>query len=332
LHNVMESDPISPRKASQTVYPILFAISFSHMLNDTIQSLIPAIYPLVKDSFSLTFSQVGLITLVFQMSSSILQPLVGTVTDKRPFPFALPIGMGFSLIGLVLLSVASSFHVVLLSVGLIGIGSSVFHPEASRMAHAASGGKRGLAQSIFQVGGNAGSSFGPLLAALIVAPFGQFNVIYFSLAALIAIIVLYRIGGWYKPKALRAHVLKKHKIEVEKSSYPRKTIIWSVIILLLLIFSKYFYLASITSYFTFYLIDKFSLSVQGSQIHLFMFLFAVAAGTMMGGPIGDRIGRKYVIWASILGAAPFALRSEEHTSELQSRENLVCGLLLEKKK
>lgn len=303
----MESDPISPRKASQTVYPILFAISFSHMLNDTIQSLIPAIYPLVKDSFSLTFSQVGLITLVFQMSSSILQPVVGTITDKRPFPFALPIGMGFSLIGLVILSIAGSFHVVLLSVGLIGIGSSVFHPEASRMAHAASGGKRGLAQSIFQVGGNAGSSFGPLLAALIVAPFGQFNVIYFSLAALIAIIVLYRIGGWYKPKALRAHVLKKHKIEVEKSSYPRKTIIWSVIILLLLIFSKYFYLASITSYFTFYLIDKFSLSVQGSQIHLFMFLFAVAAGTMMGGPIGDRIGRKYVIWASILGAAPFAL-------------------------
>lgn len=303
----MESDPISSRKASQTVYPILFAISFSHMLNDTIQSLIPAIYPLVKDSFSLSFTQVGLITLVFQMSSSILQPLVGNLTDKRPFPYALPIGMGFSLIGLVILSVAGSFPIVLLSVGLIGVGSSVFHPEASRMAHAASGGKRGLAQSIFQVGGNAGSSFGPLLAALIVAPFGQFNVIYFSLAALIAIIVLYRIGGWYKPKALRAHVLKKHKVEVERSSYPRKTVIWSVVILLLLIFSKYFYLSSITSYFTFYLIDKFSLSVQASQIHLFMFLFAVAAGTMIGGPIGDRIGRKYVIWASILGAAPFAL-------------------------
>ncbi|TCK80772.1 MFS transporter [Albibacterium bauzanense] len=303
----MESDPISSRKASQTVYPILFAISFSHMLNDTIQSLIPAIYPLVKDSFSLSFTQVGLITLVFQMSSSILQPLVGNLTDKRPFPYALPIGMGFSLIGLVILSVAGSFPIVLLSVGLIGVGSSVFHPEASRMAHAASGGKRGLAQSIFQVGGNAGSSFGPLLAALIVAPFGQFNVIYFSLAALIAIIVLYRIGGWYKPKALRAHVLKKHKVEVEKSSYPRKTVIWSVVILLLLIFSKYFYLSSITSYFTFYLIDKFNLSVQASQIHLFMFLFAVAAGTMVGGPIGDRIGRKYVIWASILGAAPFAL-------------------------
>jgi len=292
---------------SQIVYPILFAISFSHMLNDTIQSLIPAIYPLVKDSFSLSFSQVGLITLVFQMSSSIFQPIVGIITDKKPFPFALPIGMGFSLIGLVLLSLAGSFHLVLLSVGLIGVGSSIFHPEASRMAHAASGGKRGLAQSIFQVGGNAGSSFGPLLAALIVAPFGQFNVIYFSLAALIAIVVLYRIGGWYKPKALRAHVLKRNKVAVEKSSYPRKTVIWSVIILLTLIFSKYFYLASITSYFTFYLIDKFSLSVQSSQIHLFMFLFAVASGTMLGGPIGDRFGRKYVIWASILGAAPFAM-------------------------
>jgi len=292
---------------SQTVYPILFAISFSHMLNDTIQSLIPAIYPLVKDSFSLSFSQVGLITLVFQMASSIFQPVVGSFTDKRPYPYALPIGMGFSLIGLVMLSLAGSFHLVLLSVGLIGVGSSIFHPEASRMAHAASGGKRGLAQSIFQVGGNAGSSFGPLLAAIIVAPFGQFNVIYFSIAALVAIVVLYRIGGWYKPKALRAQVLKRNKVEVEKSSYPRKTVIWSVTILLILIFSKYFYMASITSYYTFYLMDKFSVSVQSSQIHLFLFLFAVAAGTMLGGPIGDRVGRKYVIWASILGAAPFAL-------------------------
>jgi len=292
---------------SQTVYPILFAISFSHMLNDTIQSLIPAIYPLVKNSFSLSFSQVGLITLVFQMASSIFQPVVGSFTDKRPYPYALPIGMGFSLIGLVMLSLAASFYLVLLSVGLIGVGSSIFHPEASRMAHAASGGKRGLAQSIFQVGGNAGSSFGPLLAAIIVAPFGQFNVIYFSIAALIAIIVLYRIGGWYKPKALRAHVLKRNKVEVEKSSYPRKTVIWSVTILLILIFSKYFYMASITSYYTFYLMDKFNVSVQSSQIHLFLFLFAVAAGTMLGGPIGDRVGRKYVIWASILGAAPFAL-------------------------
>lgn len=318
----------SSSTASQTVYPILFAISFSHMLNDTIQSLIPSIYPLVKDSFSLSFAQVGLITLVFQMSSSIFQPIVGSFTDKRPYPYALPIGMGFSLIGLVLLAFSASFNLVLVSVGLIGVGSSIFHPEASRMAHAASGGKRGLAQSIFQVGGNAGSSFGPLLAALIVAPFGQFNVIYFSFAALVAMVVLYRIGGWYKPKALRAHVMKKNKHEVEKSAYPRRTVIWSVTILLVLIFSKYFYMASITSYFTFYLIDKFSLSVQSSQIHLFMFLFAVAAGTMLGGPIGDRVGRKYVIWASILGAAPFALALPYADLFWTSILSIVIGFVL----
>jgi len=296
-----------PPSPSQTVYPILFAISFSHLLNDTIQSLIPAIYPLLKDSFSLSFSQIGIITLVFQMSSSLFQPVVGTLTDRRPFPFALPLGMSLSLAGIILMAFAPSFEWVLVSVALIGLGSSVFHPEASRMAHAASGGKRGLAQSIFQVGGNAGSSFGPLLAAAIIAPFGQFNVIYFSIAALIAIVVLYRIGGWYKPKALRALIQRRNKVVQEKSTLPKKTIVWSVIILLVLIFSKYFYMASITSYFTFYLIDKFNVSVQASQIHLFVFLFAVAAGTMIGGPVGDRIGRKYVIWASILGAAPFAL-------------------------
>jgi len=296
-----------PPSPSQTVYPILFAISFSHLLNDTIQSLIPAIYPLLKDSFSLSFSQIGIITLVFQMSSSLFQPVVGTLTDRRPFPFALPLGMSLSLAGIILMAFAPGFEWVLVSVALIGLGSSVFHPEASRMAHAASGGKRGLAQSIFQVGGNAGSSFGPLLAAAIIAPFGQFNVIYFSIAALIAIVVLYRIGGWYKPKALRALIQRRNKVVQEKSTLPKKTIVWSVIILLVLIFSKYFYMASITSYFTFYLIDKFNVSVQASQIHLFVFLFAVAAGTMIGGPVGDRIGRKYVIWASILGAAPFAL-------------------------
>lgn len=293
--------------ANQTVYPILFAISFSHLLNDTIQSLIPSIYPLIKDDFSLSFSQIGMITLVFQMSSSLFQPVVGNLTDRRPFPYALPVGMAFSLLGLVMLAFAGSFHWVLVSVAFIGLGSSVFHPEASRMAHAASGGRRGLAQSIFQVGGNAGSSIGPLLAAIIIAPFGKFNVIYFSLAALVAIIVLFRIGVWYKPKALRAQVLKRKKVATEKSIYPKKTIVTSVIILLVLIFSKYFYFASITSYFTFYLIDKFDMSIQSSQIHLFVFLLAVAVGTMVGGPVGDRIGRKYVIWASILGAAPFTL-------------------------
>lgn len=302
---VHESSPL--KQPGQTVYPILFAISFSHLLNDTIQSLIPAIYPLVKESFSLTFSQIGLITLVFQLSSSLLQPVVGSITDKRPYPYALPIGMGFSLIGLIMLSFATSFHFVLISVGLIGMGSAVFHPEASRMAHAAAGANRGMAQSIFQVGGNAGSSLGPLLAALIIAPFGQFNVIWFSFAALLAMVVLYRIGGWYKPKALRAIVAKKQNLNLEKAPFPRKTVIMAVIVLLLLIFSKYFYFAGITSYYTFYLIDKFDLSIQSSQIYLFAFLFAVAVGTMAGGPIGDRIGRKYVIWASILGAAPFAL-------------------------
>jgi len=300
-------EPPQLKSTSQTVYPILFAISFSHLLNDTIQSLIPAIYPIVKDSFRISFAQVGLITLVFQLSSSILQPVVGTLTDRRPYPYALPVGMGFSLLGLVMLSLASSFTLVLVSVGLVGVGSSVFHPEASRMAHAASGGKRGMAQSIFQVGGNAGSSLGPLLAALVIAPFGQFNVIWFSLAALLAMVVLYRVGGWYKPKALRAHVSKKRNPVIAKSIFPRKTVAVSVVILLVLIFSKYFYLAGITSYYTFFLMEKFHVSVANSQIHLFVFLFAVAAGTMVGGPIGDRVGRKYVIWASILGAAPFSL-------------------------
>lgn len=292
---------------SPTVYPILFAISFSHLLNDTIQSLIPAIYPLIKESFQLSFTQVGLVTLVFQLSSSLLQPVVGSITDKKPYPFALPIGMGISLIGLVILSLASSFIYILFSVGLIGIGSAVFHPEASRMAHVAAGPNRGMAQSIFQVGGNAGSSLGPLLAAIIIAPFGQFNVIWFSIAALLAMIVLYRIGGWYKPKALRALVQRRQRVNVEKSPYPKKTVVIAIIVLLLLIFSKYFYFAGITSYYTFYLIDKFNISIQSSQLYLFAFLFAVAVGTMIGGPIGDRIGRKYVIWASILGAAPFAL-------------------------
>ncbi len=304
----MASDNISSSQpAAQTVYPILFAISFSHLLNDTIQSLVPAIYPLIKDSFSLSFSQIGFITLVFQLTSSLLQPVVGAYTDRSPHPYVLPAGMAFSLAGTVLLSLAGSFHMVVVAVALMGIGSSVFHPEASRMAHAAAGGKRGTAQSLFQVGGNAGSSLGPLLAALVVAPFGRFNVIWFAFAALLAIIVLYRISSWYKPKALRAHVAKKLRVHVPVRTLPRKTVITSIVILLVLIFSKYFYFAGLTSYYTFYLMEKFGVSVQQSQLYLFLFLFAVAAGTMIGGPVGDRIGRKYVIWASILGAAPFTL-------------------------
>ena len=305
----MEAKPSpAPGNISQTLYAILFALSFSHLLNDTIQSLIPAIYPLVKDSFKLSFTQIGFITLVFQLSSSLLQPVVGVLTDRKPYPYALPIGMGFSLLGLLLLAFAPNYVWLLVSVAMVGVGSSVFHPEASRMAYVASGGRRGFAQSVFQVGGNAGSAIGPLLAAMLIAPFGQGNVAWFSVAALLAIIILYRIGKWYKPKSIRNYILRKNNVkEAAQQTLPRSTVVISIAVLLVLIFSKYFYLASLTSYYTFYLIDKFGVSVQQSQVYLFVFLFAVAAGTMIGGPLGDRIGRKYVIWLSILGASPFTL-------------------------
>lgn len=289
----------------KTVFPILFALSFSHLLNDTIQSLIPAIYPIIKTSYHLSFSQIGLITLTFQLAASLLQPFVGLYTDKKPQPYSLAIGMGFTLIGLVSLSQSSHFYTILISVSFIGIGSSVFHPEASRMAHAASGGKRGLAQSVFQLGGNAGSALGPLLAAWIIVPYGQFSVVWFSVIALLAIVILTYVGNWYKAFMLSRS--KKINIQTVVNQFSRGKVIFLVCILLLLIFSKYFYMASLTNYFTFYLIDKFKVSVQTSQIYLFVFLFSVAAGTLLGGPIGDKIGRKYVIWASILGTAPFAL-------------------------
>jgi FSR family fosmidomycin resistance protein-like MFS transporter len=293
--------------AEGTIFSILLTISFSHLLNDTIQSLIPSIYPLVKQSFHLSFAQVGLITLTFQLAASLLQPFIGFYTDKNPQPFSLATGMGFTLVGLICLAFASGFGWLLVAVALIGIGSSVFHPEASKVAYMASGGRRGLAQSIFQVGGNAGSSIGPLLAALIIVPFGQISVVWFSLVALLAILILISIGKWYRsnmhrirPKKVAAHLEGSTKLS-------RKTITISILILLVLIFSKYFYLASMSSYYTFYLIDKFHLAVQSSQVHLFIFLFATAAGTLLGGPIGDRFGRKYVIWFSILGVAPFTL-------------------------
>ena len=290
-----------------TIFPILLSISFSHLLNDSIQSLIPSIYPVVKKTFSLSFAQVGLITFTFQLAASLLQPFVGFYTDRNPKPFSLAIGMSFTLAGLIFLSFANSFGTVLLSVGLIGVGSSIFHPEASKVAYMASGGKRGLAQSIFQVGGNAGSALGPLLAAIIVVPYGRTHILYFGLLALIAIFVLITIGKWYKNNT--DLIKSKHANQsVENIQvFSKKKIIFSVIILLLLIFSKYFYLASMSSYYTFYLINKFGLSVQNSQIHLFIFLAAVAAGTFIGGPLGDRFGRKYVIWFSILGVAPFTL-------------------------
>lgn len=294
--------------ASQTVYPILFAISLSHLLNDLIQSVIPAIYPLLKTSYALSFTQIGIITLVFQLTASILQPFVGSYTDKKPNPRFLAIGMAFSLIGLLLIAFATDFYYILISVCLIGMGSSVFHPEASRVAHLASGGKKGLAQSIFQVGGNAGSAIGPLLAALIVIPFGQKYVSWFGLLALLAIVVLNFVGKWYQQNIQpRSDQKPASKNLSTHAPISKNRVIISIIILLVLIFSKYFYMASMTSYFTFYLIDRFGVSVQHSQIYLFVFLAAVAIGTILGGPLGDRYGRKLIIWVSILGAAPFTL-------------------------
>ena len=297
---------VSKKIAEGTIFSVLLTISLSHLLNDTIQSLIPSIYPIVKNSFHLSFTQVGFITFTFQLAASLLQPFVGSYTDKKPQPFSLATGMSITLIGLVLLSLAHNYALVLVSVGMIGVGSAVFHPEASKVAFMASGGRRGLAQSIFQVGGNMGSSLGPLLAALIIVPFGQFYIIWFSLLALFAIILLVNIGKWYQQNI---HRIKPRKVNVALAHHDisSRRIALSVLILLVLIFSKYFYLASMSSYFTFYLIDKFHVSVQSSQLHLFMFLFAVAAGTFFGGPLGDKFGRKYVIWFSILGAAPFTL-------------------------
>ncbi|HSV10335.1 MAG TPA: MFS transporter [Hanamia sp.] len=294
-------------KLEKTVYPILFAISFSHLLNDTIQSLIPAIYPILKNNYRLSFAQVGLITLTFQMAASLLQPFVGLYTDRKPQPYSLATGMGFTLSGLIVLSMSHHFYLVLVSVALIGIGSSIFHPESSRMAHAAAGDQRGLAQSIFQLGGNLGSSIGPLLAAWIIVPHGQTSIIWFSLIALLAIFVLTKVGNWYKEVVIKIRAKQKQKTAVFHPAFSKRKVVFSVVILLVLIFSKYFYLASLTSYFTFYLINKFHVGIQTSQIYLFVFLFSVAAGTLIGGPLGDRFGRKYVIWFSILGTAPFAL-------------------------
>lgn len=294
-------------KIEKTVYPILFAISFSHLLNDTIQSLIPAIYPIIKGSYHLTFSQIGLITLTFQLAASLLQPFVGMYTDKKPQPYSLAIGMSFTLTGLVILSMSNSFHLILISVALVGVGSSIFHPESSRMAHAAAGVQPGLAQSIFQLGGNLGGSIGPLLAAWIIVPHGQFSIVWFSLIALLAIFILTRVGNWYKGYVVRIKAKQQYKTIALAPAFSKRKVAFSVAILLILIFSKYFYMASFSSYFTFYLINKFHVSIQSSQIYLFVFLFSVACGTLIGGPVGDRFGRKYVIWFSILGTAPFAL-------------------------
>jgi FSR family fosmidomycin resistance protein-like MFS transporter len=293
--------------AEGTLFAVLAAISFSHMLNDLIQSLIPAIYPMLKMRFQLSFAQVGLITLTFQLTASLLQPVVGLYTDRRPLPYSLVIGMGSTMCGVLLLSQASNFPMVLVAAALVGSGSSVFHPESSRVARLASGGRHGLAQSLFQVGGNVGSSLGPLMAAFIVVPHGQASVGWFSIAALLAIMVLWNVGRWYG-----AHLSARRKAKVAASSsgapgLPRGQVVAAVAILLVLIFSKFIYTASLNTYFTFYLIEKFHLSVQSAQVHLFVYLGAFALGTLAGGPLGDRVGRKYVIWFSILGVLPFTL-------------------------
>ncbi|NUU64690.1 MFS transporter [Enterobacteriaceae bacterium BIT-l23] len=295
--------PVAPPR-SRTAFGILGAISLSHLLNDMIQSLLLAIYPLLQADFSLSFVQVGLITLTYQVSSSLLQPLVGYYTDKYPMPWSLPVGMCFTLSGLVMLAMAGSFPQVLIAAALVGTGSSVFHPESSRVARMASGGRHGLAQSLFQVGGNFGSSLGPLLAAVIIAPYGKGNVAWFVLAAMLAIIVLLQVSRWY---AAQHRMTRGRPVQKAVSPLPRKKVVLAVCVLLALIFSKYFYLSSISSYYTFYLMHKFGLSIQNAQLHLFAFLFAVAAGTLIGGPVGDKVGRKVVIWCSILGVAPFTL-------------------------
>lgn len=288
-----------------TVFRILAAISFCHLLNDMIQSLIPAMYPILKTSFNLNFAQLGLITLTYQLTASLLQPFVGYYTDSRPKPYSLPVGMGLTLVGLLLLSTASNFGMLLIAGALVGTGSAVFHPESSRVARMASGGRPGLAQSVFQVGGNAGSSLGPLLAAFIVVPRGQSSLAWFSVAALLGIILLRRVGSWYKRNPSRTPKLRVN-VGSHAAVSSRKVAV-SIAILIALVFSKYFYLVSLTSYYTFYLMSKFHVSVRSSQIDLFVFLGAVAVGTIVGGPVGDRIGRKYVIWWSILGVLPFTL-------------------------
>jgi MFS transporter, FSR family, fosmidomycin resistance protein len=322
----MSSESTAAAIKPVTVYPVLMAISISHLLNDTIQSLIPSLYPLIKTSYQLNFTQIGIITLTFNIAASLLQPFVGAYTDKKPQPFSLAAGMFITLIGLFVLGWSPYYWVLLVSVAMIGVGSSIFHPEASKVAYMAAGAKRGLAQSIFQVGGNAGSALGPLLAALIVVPRGQQHVQWFSILAIIAIFVLYRVGKWYSDHL--AQRASKKVFTTPIHSYSKKRVAIAVIILLVLIFSKYFYLACMSSYYTFYLMHRFNVSVQSAQIHLFIFLAAVAAGTLAGGSLGDKFGRKFVIWWSILGAAPFTLILPFVSLPIVTLLSIVIGFIL----
>jgi MFS transporter, FSR family, fosmidomycin resistance protein len=291
----------------ETVFAILVTLSASHLLNDTMQSLLPAVYPILKDRYALSFTQIGLITFVFQVTASLLQPVVGIATDRRPRPYSLAFGMVFTLIGLLLLSVAGSFVAILVAAGLVGVGSSIFHPEASRVARLASGGRHGFAQSLFQVGGNAGSAIGPIVAAFIVVPWGQSSIALCAIAALLAMALLFGVGRWYAAHLTDLKSRPTVAAGIHQDAPSRRRIAMAIGILLLLIFSKYFYLVSLSSYYTFYLIDRFGVSVPIAQLALFVFLGSVAAGTLAGGPIGDRIGFKAVIWVSILGVLPFTV-------------------------
>lgn len=318
---------LSPPTATRAEYRVLGAISASHMVNDMMQSLILAMYPILKGDFHLSFVQIGLITLTYQLTASVLQPLIGLFTDRRPQPYSLPFGMASTLLGLILLAFAPTYAVLLLAAAFVGLGSAIFHPESSRIARLASGGKHGLAQSVFQVGGNTGSAIGPLLAALVIVPFGQRSVAWFALIALLAIVLLVKVSRWYA-----AHHVATARAggvrAVPVAPYPRRVVVSAIGVLLVLIFSKYFYIAGLSSFYTFYLINKFGVSVQSAQVYLFVFLFASAVGTLAGGPIGDRIGRKPVIWASILGVAPFALLLPHANLFWTAALTIVIGLVL----
>ncbi|MDE2505340.1 MAG: MFS transporter, partial [Burkholderiales bacterium] len=308
-----------------TAYRVLGAISASHLLNDMIQSLMLAAYPMFKGNLQLSFVQLGFVTLAYQLTASLLQPVVGRYTDRHPQPYSLPLAMGFSLVGLLCLAQVRTFAGLLAAAMLVGTGSSIFHPESSRVARLASGGRHGLAQSIFQVGGNTGSAIGPLLAALIIVPRGQSSIAWFALAAVVATLLLARVGRWYAGHLTRQ---QGRKAAAQRPDLPRARVIATVGLLLVLIFSKYFYLASINNYYTFYLIERFHLSVPAAQMRLFIFLAAVAAGTLFGGPLGDRIGRKAVIWLSILGVAPFTLALPHVGLGWSTALSVVIGFVL----
>ena len=317
-------DVASVTTAQKTVFGVLGAVSFSHFLNDLIQSLLPSIYPMLKTSYALDFGQIGLLTFTYQITASLLQPVVGAYTDRKPLPYSLPLGMTFTLMGLLLLSRAATFPLLLAAAALIGTGSSVFHPESSRIARLASGGRHGFAQSFFQVGGNTGSALGPLFAAFLILPHGQGSLAWVGVLALLGIVLLTGVGKWYS-----RHIRKpKAAVAVVASTLPRRQIVIAIAVLLALIFSKYFYLISLSSYYTFYLIEKFHVSTQSAQIHLFYFLGAVALGTLAGGPVGDRVGRKWVIWVSILGVLPFSMLLPYANLFWTSVLTVIIGMIL----